>query len=75
VLENAVVWEPRITAVTEAREGIYVIDAEASGESRHGVTGEFRFSQVWWEFDGERPVRVREFLDHSQALEAAGLSE
>jgi ketosteroid isomerase-like protein len=74
VLENAVVWEPRITAVTEAREGIYVIDAEASAESRHGVTGEFRFSQVW-EFDGERPVRVREFLDHSQALEAAGLSE
>jgi hypothetical protein len=73
-LEDAVVWEPRIAAVTEVGDGIYLIDAEVIAESRHGVTGEFTFSQVW-EFAGGRPVRVREFLDRSQAVEAAGLSE
>jgi ketosteroid isomerase-like protein len=72
VLEDAVVWEPRIARVTAAGRGIYVIAAEATAESRQGVGGEFTFSQVW-EFDGDRPIRVREFLDHSEALEAAGL--
>ena len=74
VLENAIVWEPRITGVTEAGADTYVVAAEATAESRHGFSGEFRFSQVW-DFDGDRPIRVREFLQHSQALEAAGLSE
>ena len=74
VLEDAVLWEPRIASVTEVGEGTYLIDAEATAESRHGVTGEFTFSQVW-EFRDERPVRVREFLDRSEAVEAAGLSE
>ena len=73
-LEDAIVWEPRIVGFTEIEEGTYLVDAEVTAESRHGVTGEFTFSQVW-EFKGDRPVRVREFLDRSQALEAAGLAE
>ena len=74
ILEEAIVWEPRITGVTQAGADTYVIAAEATAESRHGLSGEFRFSQVW-DFDGNRPIRVREFLQHSQALEAAGVGE
>ena len=74
VLENATVWEPRIIGTTQAGTETYVIAAEATAESRHGVSAEFKFTQVW-DFDGDRPIRVREFLHHAQALEAAGLSE
>jgi ketosteroid isomerase-like protein len=74
VLEDAAVWEPRIIGVAEAETGTLVISAEATAESRHGVSMEVEFAQVW-EFVGEQPIRVREFLSHGQALEAAGLSE
>ena len=74
VVEDAEVWEPRIVGVTKAEAGTLVISAEATAESRRGVSLRVSFSQVW-EFAGDRPVRVREFLHHSQALEAAGLSE
>lgn len=74
VLEDAVVWHPRVVGVTEQKPGTLVVSAAATAESRHGVSTEATFSQVW-DFVGERPVRVREFLQHSQALEAAGRSE
>ena len=73
-LEDAEVWEPRIVGVTKAEAGTLVISAEAAAESRQGVSMKVSFGQVW-EFVGDRPVRVREFLHHSQALEAAELSE
>lgn len=73
-LEDAVVWDPRVVDVTEQVAGTLVISATAAAESRHGVSMEVVFSQVW-KFVGQRPVQVREFLHHSQAVDAAGASE
>ena len=39
-----------------------------------GVPVNQTFTQVWT-FRGGRPIRVREYLDHAEALEAVGLRE
>jgi ketosteroid isomerase-like protein len=46
-----------------------MIRVESRTEAKHGVEVAFSFTQIW-DFAGNEPVRLREYLEHSQALGA-----
>ena len=57
----------------EAEDAILVRNIGTATGKKSGVPIRQTFTQVWRFRDG-RPVRVEEYLDHREALEAAGLS-
>ncbi|MFN2617250.1 MAG: nuclear transport factor 2 family protein [Thermoleophilaceae bacterium] len=67
-------WRPEPKDVHEVGEDQVVVTAFGHTTSRHGVEGTIHFTQVW-EFDDGRPLRVREFLDHTKALEVVRQAE
>jgi ketosteroid isomerase-like protein len=61
--------EPR--EIAPERSGSFVVRLRVEGSgAASGASIEFEFAQLW-EFDGEAPVRVREFMDVSEALAQA----
>jgi hypothetical protein len=65
-------WRGRIESVTELGAGVYMNHLVMEGAGRAGgVPTTTSLFQVW-ELDGERPVRVREFLRREEAVAAGG---
>ena len=59
----------------EAGDGRILVHVRMSGAApRTDAEGESDLFQVW-EFEGDRPVRVREFTDHHDAYRSAGLDD
>jgi ketosteroid isomerase-like protein len=65
-------WRGRIESVDEVGPGVYLNHLVMEGAGRAGgVPTTTSLFQVW-EMDGERPVRVREFLRREEAMAAGG---
>jgi ketosteroid isomerase-like protein len=67
-------WHVEPQEFIEAPEAILVRNIGTATGGKSGVPVRQRFTQVW-SFRNGRPARVREFVDHAEALEAAGLRE
>jgi ketosteroid isomerase-like protein len=68
-------WEVELEQLIDAGEDrvVGLLSQSARGRAS-GVPVEMNLAVVY-ELDGGRVVRVRNYLDHDEALEAAGLSE
>jgi len=66
-------WRVEPQEFLEAEDAILVRNIGTATGKKSGVPIRQTFTQVWRFRDG-RPVRVEEYLDHREALEAAGLS-
>ncbi len=61
--------------ITDAGGGTVVAAVRQRGVgSESGVETDFRYSQVW-SFRSGKVIRLENFREHAEALEAAGLSE
>jgi ketosteroid isomerase-like protein len=68
-------WSLRVERLIDAGQDRVVALTHQSGTGREsGVPVEFKVGAVWELSDG-RVVRLRSYLSHAEALEAAGLSE
>ena len=72
LLEEFPDWRVEPQEFIEGEDAIVVRNIGAGTGRESGVPIDQPFSQVW-EFSEGRPIRVREFLDHEQALAAAGV--
>ena len=72
LLEEFPDWHVEPEEFIEAGEAILVRNLGTATGRESGVPTRQPFTQVWTFRDG-RPILVREFLDHTEALEAAGL--
>jgi ketosteroid isomerase-like protein len=67
-------WRVEPQEFIEAGGAILVRNIALATGRHSGVPIRQEFTQIWT-FDDARPIRVREYLDHADALEAVGLSE
>jgi ketosteroid isomerase-like protein len=67
-------WRVEPQEFIEAAEAILVRNIATATGGKSGVPVCQPFTQVW-SFRNGRPIRVREFLDHAEALEAVRLRE
>ncbi len=68
-------WRGRIASVSEVGQDVYLSHLVMEGAGRAGgVPTTTNLFQVW-EADGERPLRVREFLRREEAVAAAAEAE
>jgi len=67
-------WRVEPQEFIETPEAILVRNVGTATGGKSGVPVRQPFTQVW-SFRNGRPIRVREFLDHAEALEAVGLRE
>jgi ketosteroid isomerase-like protein len=67
-------WRVEPQEFIEADDTILVRNVGTATGGKSGVPVRQPFTQVWTFRDG-RPIRVREFLDHAEALAAVRLSE
>jgi ketosteroid isomerase-like protein len=67
-------WRVEPQEFVEAEEAILVRNIGTATGRESGVPIRQPFTQVWTFSEG-RPILVREYLDHAEALEAVGLGE
>jgi ketosteroid isomerase-like protein len=72
LLEEFPDWRVEPQEFVEAEDAILVRNVGVATGRESGVPIRQPFTQMW-EFSDGRPIRVREFLDHDDALAAAGL--
>lgn len=60
--------------ITDTGESVVVTVRQRGIGSASGAATEFRYHQVW-SFRGRKVIRLENFRERSEALEAAGLSE
>ena len=74
LLEEFPDWHVEPQQFIEVGEAVLVRNVGTATGRESGVPIRQEFTQVWTFSDG-RPVLVREFLDHAEAVEAAGAGE
>jgi ketosteroid isomerase-like protein len=67
-------WRVEPQEFIDGEDAILVRNIAVATGRESGVPIRQPFTQVWTFCEG-RPVRIREYLDHNDALEAVGLSE
>lgn len=65
-------WHVEPQEFIEAEQAILVRNVATATGHESGVPLRQAFTQVW-SFSEGRPIRVREYFDHAEALEAVGL--
>ncbi len=71
LLEEFPDWSVEPQEFIEAEQAILVRNIATATGRASGVPIRRAFTQVWT-FSGGRPIRVREYFDHAEALEALG---